>query len=104
MPNTTTPFPATQQDVARLKQTAIDAVSDLSSTAIVHATKAKDQLKELAGHAQEEGAEQVNVLKGKYRDVLDQSREFVSTNPLACLGAALTVGFLIGLSRRRSRA
>jgi ElaB/YqjD/DUF883 family membrane-anchored ribosome-binding protein len=100
----TTPFPASQQDVARLKQTAIDAVNDLGSTATVHATKAKGQIKELAGHVQEEGTEHLNQVKGKLSDVLDLSREFVSNKPLACLAAALTVGFIIGISRSGSRA
>jgi len=100
---TTSPFPSTQQDVARLKQTAIDAVTDLSSTATVHASKAKEQLKELAGHVQEEGSEHIDQLKGKLNNVLGTGREFISANPLGCIAAAVTVGFLLGLSRRRSR-
>jgi len=100
---TTSPFPATQQDVARLKQTAIDAASDLSSTVAVHADKARGQLKDLAGHVQEEGSDHIDQLKGRLSNVVDVSRDFVSANPLGCLAAAVTVGILIGLSRRASR-
>src|SRR5471030_867877 len=95
----TSSFPATQQDVSNLKQTATDAVNDLSSTASVHAAKAKSQLKELAGHAQEEGSEQLDQVKGNLSDLVNSARDYASERPLACIGTALAVGFLIGLSR-----
>ena len=94
------PFPATLQDVSHLKQTATDAASDLSSTASDHASKAKKQLKSLAGHFQEEGAEQLDQVRGKLSDVFDSAQEYASRRPLACIGVALAVGFLVGLSRR----
>jgi len=97
------PFPATLQDVARLKQTAIDAVNDLGSTAVVHASKAKDHFRDLAGHVREEGGEELDQMKGKLNDLVGYSREYVAENPLLCIGAALTLGFLIGLTRRRRR-
>jgi ElaB/YqjD/DUF883 family membrane-anchored ribosome-binding protein len=99
---TSTPFPATQQDVARLKQTAIDAASDLGSTASVHASRAKSQLNDLAGHVREEGGQQLDEVKGKFSDLVLAGRTYVSDHPLSCLGAALTLGFLIGLTRRHS--
>jgi len=98
------PFPATLQDVARLKQTAIDAVNDLGSTAIVHATKAKGQFRDLAGHVQEESGEELDLVKGKLKDLVGYSRDYVTENPLLCIGAALTLGFLIGLTRRRRKS
>lgn len=96
-------FPSTRQDISNLKQTATDAVNDLGSTAAVHAAKAKGQLKDLAGHVQEEGGEQLDQARGKFTDVLESAKAYASERPLACVGAALAVGFLIGLSRRSSR-
>jgi ElaB/YqjD/DUF883 family membrane-anchored ribosome-binding protein len=97
-------LPATRQDVAQLKQTAIDAASDLTSTASVHASKAKGHLRDLAGHVQEEGSDQFEQFTARVNDVLNVARDYATQRPLTCLGAALAVGFLIGLSRRnRSR-
>jgi ElaB/YqjD/DUF883 family membrane-anchored ribosome-binding protein len=97
-------FPATQQEVANLKQTATDAVNDLGSTASVHASKAKSQIKDLVGHFQDEGGEQLDQAKGKLLDVVNSARAYASERPLVCIGVALAVGFLMGLSRRgRSR-
>jgi ElaB/YqjD/DUF883 family membrane-anchored ribosome-binding protein len=97
-------FPASRQDVSNLKKTAIDAARDLSSTASVHAEKAKGQIKELAVHAQKEGGAQLDEMKGKLADVANSAREYVKARPLACVGIALAVGFVIGLTRRgRSR-
>jgi len=95
-------FPATQQDVSNLKQTATDAVNDLGSTASVHASKAKSQVKDLVSHFQEEGGEQLDQVKVKLLDVVNSARDYASERPLACIGVALAVGFLIGLSRRAS--
>ena len=95
-------FPATQQDVSNLKQTATDAVNDLGSTASVHASKAKSQIKDLVGHFQDEGSEQLDQAKGKLLDVVNSARDYASERPLVCIGVALAVGFLIGLSRRAS--
>jgi ElaB/YqjD/DUF883 family membrane-anchored ribosome-binding protein len=105
MPNNIdgSPFPTSRQDVSNLKKTAIDAARDLSSTASVHAEKAKGQLKELAVHAQEEGGAHLNDVKGKLADVANSAREYVLARPLACVGVALAVGFLIGVTRRGSR-
>jgi ElaB/YqjD/DUF883 family membrane-anchored ribosome-binding protein len=98
-------FPATQQDVSNLKQTATDAMNDLGSTASVHAFKARNQVKDLVGHLQDEGGEQLNQAKKKLLNVVDSARDYASERPLVCIGVALAVGFLIGLSRRvRSRA
>ncbi len=98
----TSAFPSTRQDISNLKQTATDAVNDLGSTAAVHASKAKGQLKELAGHVQEEGGDQLDQAKGKLSDVLDSAQAFASERPLACIGAALVIGFLFGLTRRNN--
>lgn len=97
-PNST--FPATQQDVSRLKQTATDAINDLGSTALVHASRAKSKLKDLASHVQEEGGEQLNEVKGKLSELVGAARDFALERPLACIGTALVLGFFIGLSRR----
>jgi hypothetical protein len=56
-------FPATQQDISNLKQTATDAVNDLNSTAAVHASKAKSQVKDLVGHFQAKGANSSTKLR-----------------------------------------
>ncbi len=98
-PNSTPSFSATRQDLSNLKTTAIDAAKDLSSTAAVHAEKAKGQLKELAGHARQETTEQVGQVKVQIDDVADTVRSYISERPLAAVGVALAVGFLIGLSR-----
>ena len=86
-----------------MKQTAIDAVNDLGSTAAVHASKAKGQLKDLAGHVQEEGSEQLDQYRGKLNNFIGTGRDFVAANPLGCIAAAVTIGFLLGLARRGSR-
>jgi len=95
-------FPATQQDVSNLKQTATDAVNDLGSTASVHASKVKSQVKDLVGHFQDEGGEQLDQAKGKLLDVVNSIRDYASERPLVCIGVAVAIGFLIGLSRRSS--
>jgi ElaB/YqjD/DUF883 family membrane-anchored ribosome-binding protein len=97
-------FPATQRDVSRLKQTATDAVNDFSSTATSHANKVSGQLQDLAGHLQEEGSANFDRAKGKLVGLVGVAREFANERPLVCIGAALAVGFLIGLSRRRRPA
>jgi len=95
-------FPATQQEITNLKQTATDAVNDLGSTASVHASKATGQIKDLVGHFQDEGSEQIDQAKGKLLDVVNSARAYASEHPLACIGVAFAVGFLMGLSRRSS--
>jgi ElaB/YqjD/DUF883 family membrane-anchored ribosome-binding protein len=87
--------------VAELKTTAVEAAKDLKSTATVHAEKAKGQLRELASHAQTEGVQQLNQVRGQLDDVADSARAYISARPLAAVGVAVAVGFLIGLSRRR---
>jgi ElaB/YqjD/DUF883 family membrane-anchored ribosome-binding protein len=87
----------TQEDVSRLRQTATDAVNDMDFTGAARASEAKSPLKELVQHFQGEGSE-------KFQGILNTSRDFISKRPLFCVGAALAVGILIGLSRRdRSR-
>lgn len=51
-----------------------------------NATQAEGKVRQLAGKAQ-----------GIYGDAVDQTKTAVSENPLAALGVALGVGFLIGL-------
>jgi ElaB/YqjD/DUF883 family membrane-anchored ribosome-binding protein len=94
-------FPATQEDISKLKQTATDALNDLGSTAAVHASKAKGQVRDLAGHIQEEGGEHLDQIKGRLTDLVFLARDFAAERPLVCIGAALAVGFLFGISRRR---
>lgn len=94
-------FPATQQDISHLKKTATDAVADLTSTAAAHASKARDHIKDLASHAREEGGEQFEDMKDKFGTLAATAVEYVSQRPVTCVAAALFVGFLFGLSRRR---
>jgi ElaB/YqjD/DUF883 family membrane-anchored ribosome-binding protein len=101
--NITSSFPETRRDVNNLKNTAVDAAKDLASTASTHVNKAKGQVQDLASHAQNEAYDQVGQLKGKASDLLDTTRDFVLARPLTCLGTALAVGILFGLSRRGSR-
>ena len=98
-PNSNPAFAATRQDLTNLKATAIDAAKDLSSTAAVHAEKAKGQLKELAGHARQETGEHVDQVKVHLDDVANTVRGYIAERPLAAVGIALGVGFLIGLTR-----
>ena len=99
----TSSFPSTQKDISQLKQTATDAVNDLGSTALVHASKATGQLRDLAGHIQEEGGEQFDQVKGRLGDLVETARGYASERPLTCIGIAFAVGFLIGLTRSSSR-
>jgi ElaB/YqjD/DUF883 family membrane-anchored ribosome-binding protein len=87
--------------VAELKTTAVEAAKDLKSTATGHAEKAKGQLRELATHAQAEGVERLNQVRGQFDDVADSARTYICARPLASVGIALAVGFLFGLARRR---
>ena len=103
MANNSSPFPASQRDISQLRETAADAVCDLTSTAAAHATKAKGQLRDLAGHVRSEGSEQFDMLKDRLGTVAATAVEFVSERPLTCVGIAFVVGFLFGVSRRRSR-
>jgi ElaB/YqjD/DUF883 family membrane-anchored ribosome-binding protein len=101
--NLSSAFPESTRDVGNLKQTAVDAARDLASTATSHASKAKGQLQDLAGHAQDEAYAQVDQVKGKVSDLSEVARDYVLARPLTSLGVALAVGFLFGLSRRGSR-
>lgn len=87
--------------VSDLKSTAVDAAKDLKSTAAGHVEKAKGQLRDLATHAQTEGGEQLQQVRGQFDDLTDSTRAYISARPLAAVGVALAVGFLFGLSRRR---
>jgi ElaB/YqjD/DUF883 family membrane-anchored ribosome-binding protein len=101
--NISSAFPETRRDVNNLKNTAVDAAKDLASTASTHANKARGQVQDLASHAQDEAYDQVGQLKGKAGELVETARDFVLARPLACLGTALAVGILFGLSRRGSR-
>jgi ElaB/YqjD/DUF883 family membrane-anchored ribosome-binding protein len=90
-----------KQHVSDLKDTAVDAARDLKSTAAGHVEKAKGQFRDLAGHAQAEGSEQLDQVRGQLDDVTDSARSYIAARPLAAVGVALAVGFLVGLSRRR---
>ena len=94
-------FPESQQDISRLRQTATDAASDLSSTLAVHSDKARGQLHELASHVQQEGSQQIERLREKLSDVTGATRNYVADRPLTCLAAAFAIGLLIGFSRRK---
>ena len=101
--NLSSSFPESRRDVGNLKQTAIDAAQDLTSTATAHVAKARGQVKDLAQHAQSEAYAQVDEVKGRLSDLAEAAREYVLARPLTSLGTALAVGFLFGLSRRGSR-
>lgn len=101
--SSSTSFPATRQDISKLKDTAKQAAQDLRSTAAEHAEKTRGQLSDLATHAQQEGAQQVEQMKGQMSDLADAFREYASARPLATLGIAFAVGFLFGRSRRSRR-
>lgn len=101
--NLSASFPETRKDVSNLKDTAVDAAKDLASTASTHVNKARGQVQDLASHAQNEAYDQLGQFKGKAGDLVETAREYVLARPLTCLGTALAVGFLFGLSRRGSR-
>jgi ElaB/YqjD/DUF883 family membrane-anchored ribosome-binding protein len=103
MPNDTSSFPETRRDVDNLKQTAVDAAKDLTSTASAHVSKARGQVHDLAEHAQSEAYDQVGQVKGQISDLAQAARDYVLARPLTSLGTALAIGFLFGLSRRGSR-
>src|SRR5450631_3529468 len=96
-------FPQTRQDISNLKQTAVDAAKDIGSTASVHAKKAQSNLKELASHAQEESFDNLNQVKSGFGDLTDQFRDYVLERPLASVGTALAIGFVLGFIKRGSR-
>ncbi len=96
-------FPATQRDVSRLRQSATDAVNDFSSGAINHANKVGSQLSDLADHLQDEGRGHLDRATTQLLKVARTGRDFAAENPLPCLGVAVVVGILIGLSFRRQR-
>jgi len=94
-------FPATQQDISELRKTATDAAADLTSTAAAHATKAQGQLRDLAGHVRDESSEQFAQAKERFGNLAATAAEYVVQRPFTCIGVALFVGFLFGVSRRR---
>ena len=87
--------------VSELKSTAVEAAKDLKSTAAGHAEKAKGQLRELANHAQAEGTDQLQQVRGQLDDLTDSARAYIAARPLAAVGVAVALGYLFGLSRRR---
>ena len=90
-----------RENVGDLKTTAIDAARDLKSTAAGHIEKARGQLGDLASHAQQEGREQVDQVRGQLAVFPDAARDYITARPLAAVGVALAIGFFFGLSRRR---
>ena len=100
---TSNAFPQTRDDVNNLKQTATDAAKDLASTASTHLNKARGQAQDLAAHAKSEARDQLGDVQGKLGDLASAARDYVMARPLACIGTALAVGFLFGLTRRGSR-
>jgi ElaB/YqjD/DUF883 family membrane-anchored ribosome-binding protein len=104
-------FPSTRQDLSDLKTTAVVAANELRGaaagaarelreTATVHAQKAHGQLNDLASHAQKESYDELNQAKVKLASLAESVRDYVAARPLASLGTALAIGFLIGFSRR----
>jgi ElaB/YqjD/DUF883 family membrane-anchored ribosome-binding protein len=87
--------------VENLKSTAVEAAKDLRSTAAGHVDKARGQFRELASHAQAEGAQHLKKVRGQLEDVTDSARDYISARPLAAVGIALAIGFIIGATRRR---
>ncbi len=97
-------FPASQKDVTRLRQSATDAVSDLSGTAYTHVNKVGGQLRDLADHLQTEGKTHLKRARGKFLDLTKTGRDLAVEHPFACIGAALAIGIIIGWSRSRRSA
>ena len=95
------PFPASREDLGKLRETAIDAAKDLKSTAAVHAEKARAQFNDLSGHVKEEGTAHLGQVQDSLSDVVNSARQYVLARPLASLGVAIGVGLLLGLSCRR---
>jgi ElaB/YqjD/DUF883 family membrane-anchored ribosome-binding protein len=95
-------FPSTAKDIDNLKQTATDATSELGEVATKHVSRAKDQLHDLAGHAAEEGQEQLEQVKGSLEDVAKAARNYFADRPLVCLGVAFALGVFFGSGRRGS--
>jgi len=95
-----TSISATQQDISRLKQIAADAASDLENVASLYVDKIQSQAKRLTDDVQREGTRQVLDMKGRLCDAVNLTRDFAVGRPLVCIGVALAVGVLIGLSRR----
>jgi len=102
--NSDSSFPLTQRDISHLTQTATRADSLIMSPAIKHASRVRDRLIELTGHAQDAVVQQLNEAKGRLFDVSNIARDYASKRPFACLGVALAVGFLVGLTRRSTHS
>ncbi len=102
MNDITESFPQTRQDLSNLKQTAVDAAKDLGSTAKTHAKTAQNNLQDLASHAKEEGSDQIDHARVSLSELGEKARDYIAARPLAAIGAALVVGFFLGLSRRGS--
>jgi ElaB/YqjD/DUF883 family membrane-anchored ribosome-binding protein len=92
-------FPQTRQELSNLKGTAIDAAKDIGSTASVHAKKVQGNLQNLASSAQKEGGEQLDQAKANLADFGNVARDYIAARPLASIGVALAVGFLVGKMR-----
>jgi len=101
MPNETlsSSFPASQQDVNNLAQTARNAAQDLGSSASDYGARAKGQLQDLSGHLQQEGGDQIERVKSSLGEVVASARGYAVERPFQCIGVALAVGFLFGLLR-----
>jgi ElaB/YqjD/DUF883 family membrane-anchored ribosome-binding protein len=99
MNESTTAFPQTRQELSNLKNTAVDAAKDLGSTASVHAQKVQGNLKDIAANAKEEGSAQLDQAKTTLFDLSMVARDYVGARPLACVGVAFAVGFLVGKLR-----
>ena len=101
--NLETPFPKTRQDLSDLKDNATSAAREIGSTASNHVEKAKGQVNDLATHAKKESHAQLDQVRVSVSELGDKVRDYVSARPLAAIGTALAVGFLVGLSRRGAR-
>lgn len=100
--NPGTAFQSTKNDLSKIKNTASEAAQDLGARAVTHAEKVKSELNTLAKDAQQEGKKELEHAKVKLTDIVSCAKNYVSERPLAMVGAALVIGFLMGNCRNRS--
>jgi ElaB/YqjD/DUF883 family membrane-anchored ribosome-binding protein len=82
----------TASDVDKLKKTASEAAGDLGETASKHASRAKEQVKDLVADAKEEGQQQLEKAKGSLDGLVAAGREYFQQRPVLCLAIAFALG------------
>jgi ElaB/YqjD/DUF883 family membrane-anchored ribosome-binding protein len=96
---------AVKNDIAALAEQITDAINNLAGTATRQARRGYKQARANAGQAVDEMSERGSAMMDAAQDaassIEETLEEAITQRPLATVGLALGIGFLIGVTWRR---